>query len=349
MRVQRLSGGGRFRSAAEAVASFGAVQAQEFAEVKWSLAERMDGEPTDAELDAAFDRGEMIRTHILRPTWHFVTPEDLGWMLELSAPRVHQANKGPYRQMGLEQNLLERSADAIARALSDGEPKLRKELAVALAEAGINVEGMALGYVVHFAELEGVVCSGPRRGKQQTYMLVADRVPKTAERSREDALAELARRYFGGHGPGTLRDFSWWSGLTQSDCREAVEQAGDDVAPLDLGDERDWFGAPRPSRVPKRTGTHLIPMYDELGVAFRDLRIVCAAPPPEGMMARPILIDGVAVGSWKRTFANRRVVVEATLLRKLGSTEGDELAETVARFGRFLELDAQLETRLVSG
>jgi len=348
MRVQRLSGNEGFVAPAEVVASLGAMQAQEFAEAKWSLAERMLGEPTDGEIEGAFDRGEIIRTHILRPTWHFVAPEDLEWMLKISAPRVHQANRYWYAQVDLDDDLLKRGCEVIGSAFEPGEAKLRRELGTVLSEAGIEAEGPALGYLAHYAELEGVICSGPRRGKQQTYMLVADRVPPTPKRSRAGALTELARRYFRGHGPATIKDFSWWSGLTTADCREAVELTGSDLNAEDHGDGNDWFAGPKPSRVPRRTGGRLIPMYDELGVGFQDVRMVYATGAPDGMMARPILIDGVTVGSWRRTPAKAAVTIEATLLRKLTGAEADALDEVVARFGRFLELDAKLEAEVVS-
>ena len=213
---QRLSGE-PLASVADAVRWSGAVQAQEFAEVKWSLAERIRGAITDAAVEREFAEGRILRTHVMRPTWHFVAAQDLRWLLRLTAPRVHQANKYMYRQAGLDGATLDRCQRVIARELGDGEPRTRRELVAALGADGIEGDSIRLGYVFGHAELEQVICSGPRRGKQHTYMLVDDRAPSDPGPSGDAALAELARRYFRSHGPATARDFSWWSGLTLTD------------------------------------------------------------------------------------------------------------------------------------
>ena len=347
MATQRLSAEG-LGSPADVVRLLGAVQAQEFAEVKWSLAERMAGEPTDAEIGAAFDRGEIIRTHVLRPTWHFVAPEDLRWMLELTAPRIQQAIGYHCSQIGLDQRTLRRGGEVVAAALASGEPMLRKELGAVLATAGIEVEGPALGLVAMHAEVEGLICSGPLRGRQHTYALLDHRVPPTPDLTRDQALSELARRYFLGHGPATVRDFSWWSGLKMADSRQAVETVGDELSREEGADGTAWFG-PGAAPPPPRAGAHLIPMYDEVGVAYKDLRMVYAEPPPEGAMARPILIEGVTVGSWKRTIERREARLEATLFTSLGKAKLKALEGAAERFGRFLEMPIRLETRSATG
>jgi hypothetical protein len=342
MAAQRLTGSGR-GSAADVVRSLGAVQAQEFAEAKWSLAERMAGEPTEAEIDAAFDRGDFVRVHVLRPTWHFVAPEDLRWMQALTAPRVHAANRPYYRQQGLDEAALNRGAEIVATALADG-PLTRKEVREALASAGMELEPMAAGYLLHHAELEALICSGPRRGKQHTYALVSDRVPAAPEMDPDAALAELARRYLTGHGPASAHDFAWWSGLTVTSARRGIESLGDELGAEEGPDGSTLF---RPSDSPRPatgSGGHLIPMYDELGVAFRGVRMVYAEQPPEGSMARPILVEGVTVGSWKRTLGRDSATLEATLFADLDAEAKGALGEVAERFGRFLGLPVRLVT-----
>ncbi len=181
---QRLAGE-PLASPADAVRWSGAVQAQEFAEVKWSLGERI-GDLDDAAVERAFTAGEILRTHVMRPTWHLVAAEDIRWLLRLTAPRVHAANRYWYRQAGLDAPTLERSQELIARELADGEPRTRKQLVAALAAAGIEGDSLRVGYILVHAELEQLVCSGPRRGKQHTYMLLDDRAPsdRGAERRR---------------------------------------------------------------------------------------------------------------------------------------------------------------------
>lgn len=341
--TQRLSGRG-FESVAQAVRFLGAVQAQEFAEAKWSLAERLDGEPTDAEIEAAFDAGEIVRTHVLRPTWHFVVPEDLRWMQKLTGPRVSQATQYWFRQHGLDEDLLKRGDEIVHGALAGGEPMTRKELGAALGEKGVDADGPRLGHIMIHAELEAIICSGPRRGKQHTYRLIDDLHPDTPELPRRQALAELTRRYFLSHGPATLKDFSWWSGLTLGDARTGVEALGEELECEMREQDTPWYGPPKPPRRSAKPVSHLIPMYDELGVAYQDLRMVYAERPADGLMARPILIDGVCVGSWKRTLQARSATLEATLITNLSDAQRDDLAAVGERFGRFLELPIRLET-----
>lgn len=325
---QRLASG-HFERPAEAVQWLGAMQAQEYAEAKWSIGERVDG-CTDAEVEEAFARGDILRTHVLRPTWHFVTPADIRWMLQLTAPRVHAANRYSYRKYELPSETLERSHDIIAAALDGGEPLTRPELAEALAQSGIVADGLRLGYILMHAELEALICSGPRRGKQHTYARFESRVPESPELARDEALAELALRFFRSRRPATIRDFSAWSGLTMADAKAGREMVADRLD----GDADDGRAAP---------GAFLIGMYDELGISYKDLRMVLARQPPrEGMLSRPIVIDGLTVGSWKRTVTRRVAVIEAALFTDLSGAEAAALDAVVERFGRFMELPASV-------
>jgi Winged helix DNA-binding domain len=339
--AQRLASG-RFPRPAEAVHWLGAMQAQEFAEAKWSIGERVDGS-TDADVEAAFARGEILRTHVLRPTWHFVTPADIRWMLRLTGPRVHAANRYMYRKLDLSDDSLERSHEIIAHALEGGEPLTRPELGGALQKAGIVADGVRLGYILMHAELEQLVCSGPRRGRRQTYAGFEARVPEGGELTRDEALAELTRRFFRSRGPATIRDFSSWSGLTLGDAKAGLARTGGQLDAEVDDDGTNWIGAPGDGRpVP---GAFLIPMYDETVSGYRDLRIVLAQPPPRaGMLSRPIVIGGRTVGSWKRTVTNRAAVIDATLFTELSSAEASALEAVVERFGRFMQRPATLET-----
>lgn len=339
---QRLAGE-FFETPAEVVGFLGAMQSQEFAEAKWSISERTGG-LTGAEVDDAFDRGEILRTHVLRPTWHFVTPVDIRWMLRLTAPRVHAGNRSRYRDLGLDEDVLARSHEVLAQALEDGDPRTRRELGEALARAGVDTDGQRLAHTVMHAELEQLIVSGPRRGKQHTYLLFEQRVPSAADRTPDDPLAELALRFFTSHGPATVRDFCWWSGLRVADARAGVEAAGDLLEAM-IEDGTPWHAAPGTGPQGDTGGAFLIPMYDELGVGYRDLRMVMAQQPPrDGLMSRPIVIDGATVGSWKRTLSANAVVVQATLFTDLSKPAATKLAGVVERFGRFLELPATLET-----
>jgi hypothetical protein len=221
---QRLEGA-RFQKPEEVVAWFGAVQAQEYALTLWSLGMRME-QAVDTSIEQAFNEGRILRTHAMRPTWHFVAPEDIRWILALTAPRVHQVNATMCRKLESDEGMLKHSTQIMAQALQGNRYHTRAELSAVLADAGIHAEKLRLAYIAHYAELEGVICSGPRRGKQQTYALIDERAPQARQLARDEALAELVRRYFTSHGPATMRDFAWWSGLTIADTRAGLEMLG---------------------------------------------------------------------------------------------------------------------------
>lgn len=348
---QRLAGD-PFAAVDEAVGWLGAVQAQELAETRWSLAERT-ADCTEADVEAAFARGDIVRTHVLRPTWHFVTRADLRWLLRLTRPRIHALNRYWYRRFELDADVLARGHAVLATALADGEALIRRELADRLAAEGIPAAGLQLGYLLMHAELEELVCSGPPRGKQQTYALLDSRVPTSPldGRPREQALDELVLRYFRSHGPATIKDFTAWSSLTVAEVRAALDRVGDGLARAE--DERGtaWYAASSPAsaRSSRLAGAFLLAMYDEMIVAYQGLRVVLAHEPPRPrLLDRAIVVDGRTVGSWKRTVSTRSAVVEATLFGPLTPAGAEALDDAVERFGRFLGRDAALETRLAT-
>src|SRR5262245_2414455 len=182
-------------SAGEVVQTLGAVQAQDFAGAKWALAQRTRG-LTDAEVESEFASGAFLRTHVLRPTWHFVRPEDIRWMLALTAPRVKAKMKQSGPSLAQLDKVFPRSNAAIEKALSGGKQLTRAELASALERSGVKVEStQRLGHMMMRAELDAIVCSGPRRGKQQTYALIDERVPPTSPIDRDEALLRLTHLY----------------------------------------------------------------------------------------------------------------------------------------------------------
>ncbi len=244
----------------------------------------------------------------MRPTWHFVDPSDLRWLLALTAPRVHRANAYQYRLLGIDRDLAARSRAEIERALSGGRALLREELGRALRDAGIDAINLRRGYLLIDAELEGLICSGPRRGRRHTYALLEERIPPSRPRERDEALAELAGRYVAGHGPAQAADLAWWSGLTVAEARAALELA---TPPLqrNLVGERTFWAAPGSDAPPPafdRPVVHLLPNYDELLIAFRDRTdaIDPALPPParvaEEVLNHVIVRDGLVIGGWRR-------------------------------------------------
>ena len=222
---QRLANQGlaspSFDAPADVVSWLGAVQAQDYYGAKWAVGQRMR-EATDDAIEAAFTEGAILRTHVLRPTWHFVAPADIRWMLRLTAPRVNTTIGSYYRKLGLDDTVFRRANKALTRALRGGRPLTRDTLRRAVDRGGVVTDGVRFGFILLRAELDGVICSGPREGKQFTWALLDERVPETPALARDEALAELTRRYFTSRGPATVQDFVWWSGLTAADARAGV-------------------------------------------------------------------------------------------------------------------------------
>jgi hypothetical protein len=345
LRNQMLAGS-RFRKPGDVVAWLGAVQAQDYAGAKWALGLRATG-LTAAAVERAFDDGGILRTHCLRPTWHFVTPADIRWMLALSAPRVHAVNAFIYRQLELDAKVFARSRAALERALRGGTQMTRLELAQVLQRASIPAKGLRLAYLVMRAELDAVICSGARRGKQFTYALLEERVPPARALTRDEALAELTRRYFSSHGPATLRDYGWWSGLTGREARTGIEMVGSTLTHTVIDGRSHWFVRHR-SQAPSGSVAHLLPNYDEYLIAYKDREAVVG--PASGnrrpdVFAHSFLIDGVLAGSWKRTVKGDSVLVEAVAYSRLTPTGRRALEAAAARLGKFVNLAVEVVSK----
>lgn len=326
----------------EIVAWLGAVQAQDYLGAKWALGLRMQN-PTDNAIEQAFTDGTILRTHVMRPTWHFVTPADIRWMLQLTAPRINAKSARLYRELELDDTLFARSNAVIAEALQGGQQLTRAELGSALVEAGIFAEGMRLGCIVSRAELDAVVCSGPRRGKQFTYALLDDRAPHARILKRDEALAELIRRYFAGHGPATMHDFVWWSGMTVADARAGLEVAASHLTHEVIDGRTYWFSASMPPTSEPSQAAFLLPTYDEFLVGYASFdQSRRAGRDADEVFNSMIVIGGRIAGSWRRTFKKGAAVVELAPFAPLTATEHEAVIAAAQRYGEFLEMPVVL-------
>jgi hypothetical protein len=335
-----------FEKPAEVVDWLGAVQSQDYFGAKWALGLRLR-DAHDTDLDRAFNAGSILRTHVLRPTWHFVTPIDIRWLLALTAPRVHAANAHRYRELELDDPTMKRGHKALIKSLRGGQHLTREELGEALENAGIaEAKGQRLAYLVMHAEVDGLICSGPRRGKQFTYALLEERVPSVAALKRDEALATLARRFFTSHGPATVRDFAKWSGLSSVDARHGLKAVEDQLEHETLNGEQYWFlSSAEPIKQVLPTG-YLLSVYDEYIIGYAD-RSAIAGPEVAAKLftlgnalTAVIVIDGQIVGSWRRTLNNESVVVELNPFRRFTTAEQRSIAAAAQRYGEFLERQA---------
>ena len=323
------------------VAWLGAVQAQDYPGAKWTLGLRMNG-TVDAEIEQAFNAGSILRTHAMRPTWHFLTPVDIRWVQELTAPRVHAGNAYQYRQYELDQALFARSDALIARALEGGQHLTRVELGQALEKNGIQAQGIRLIYIVMHAELEALVCSGPRRGKQFTYALLAERASRAVSRPREEALAELTRRYFTGHGPATVRDFTWWSGLTAADAIEGLEMAAGSLSHAGIDGGTYWFSDAMPMSNDSSGAAFLLPTYDEFLVGYAAFDRTRHGGQAELVFNATLLNAGEIVGTWRRTFQKEAVVIEIAPFGSIPPNRVELIHAAARRYGDFLGMPVEI-------
>jgi Winged helix DNA-binding domain len=342
---QRLSGTG-FARPEDVVSWLGAVQAQDYPGAKWALALRMN-RASESMIDSAFAAGTILRTHVLRPTWHFVAPADIRWMLALSKSRI-SAMMAPYnRRLELDATVFRRSRRAIARALRGGVPLTRPELKVVLQRAGINPGSIQrLAHIVIQAELDGVICSGPARGNQSTYTLFEERVPASRPLTRDHALAELARRYFTSHGPAQLRDFAWWAGLTLGDARAGVAMAERDLVQDTVDSGTYWLSSATQPRSRSRAA-YLLPIYDEYLIAYKDRsaaldtsswsRVVAGNP-----FSAPVVVDGQVVGAWKQALGKGAMVIRIRPFTSIAKRDAVAIEGAVRSYGDFLGRDPEL-------
>ena len=344
---QRLSG--PLLASPEAVVGWlGAVQAQDAVGAVWAVAQRVAGATADT-VEAALDAGRLVRTHVLRPTWHLVRPADLRWMLALTGPRVRR-QLAPYdRRLEIDGALLARSHAVVADALTGGLNRTRAEIGDALAAAGIEARGQRLAHLMMHAELDALVCSGVRRGVQQTYALVDERVPAAPGRWPDDALADLARLYFQSHGPATPHDFAWWSGQTVTAARCGLAMLGTDAEAREVDGTTYWTVGEPPAARPDEPPVHLLPNYDEHVVAYRDHGPSLDPDAPEalrgwgnGSTPHQIVRGGLVVGGWRRAHYADRVEVRATLYVPFTAGERSLLLAAADAYGRHLGRPAVL-------
>jgi phage anti-repressor protein len=341
----------KFKTAKEIVARMGAIQAQDYNMAKWAVGIRLPGS-TDRIVEESIDKGDVIRTHLLRPTWHLVSADDIYWMLELTAPQIKTLMRSRNKQLGLTDDIFAKCNDILENALSRGRYLTREELEVELAgeiaNAKTTTEGSRLSHILMQAELDGIICNGPRRGKKITYSLLSERVPETELISRAEAVLKLASRYFTSHGPATLQDFAWWSGLSVTEARPALESLGTDFVSEKTGSHTYWFPRPEHETENIENTVHLLPAFDELIISYRDRNAFLPsedhskAISNNGLFKPVILVNGKVAGIWKRTMKKDRVIIEPQFFQSPVEDMMKMFESAAVRYGDFLGHEVEI-------
>jgi hypothetical protein len=329
-----------FRTPGDVAGWLGATQAQDYLGAKWSLGLRLPG-AVDADIERAIAEKTIVRTWIHRGTLHFVSAADVHWMLKLLGPRILPRLAGPCEKLGLTDAVIARSQAVMAEALRGGKALTRPELARALNENGIATEGLCITYLLYRAAVDRLICHGSRRGNQFTFVLLDEWIPETNRIEGEEALAELAIRYFRSHGPATLQDFAWWSGQTLAAARNGLEMVKPGLASASLDGEAYWMPQDQPSGKDMAGGVYLLPGFDEYMLGYKDRNAVipaeqlAALTPKNGMFSPIIVIHGRVAGTWKRSLGTKSVVIETSPFAPLCRTHSSAVEAAAMRFREY--------------
>lgn len=336
------------KSPAKIVSSLGGIQGQDYAGGRWSIGLRLPGS-TLADIERAISQKQIVRTWAMRGTLHFLAAADIRWMLGLLAPGMIPRLGRRYKELGLNDKTFAKAEALLERSLKGGGQLTRKELVTNLETNGISCEGQRATFILHRASLDRVICFGVTRGKRETHALFEEWVPPAKPMAREDALAELARRYFTGHGPATIRDFMWWSGLRAADANAGLEMTERALKKIEIEDNTYWM--PRHARPMTSKGpiVRLLPPFDSFLLGYQD-RSASIDPSVSkrlrtgGIPDATIMIDGKIAGKWERKFKRDSVVIETTGFRKFSGEEQISLENSVNKFAEFTNMKKEWRT-----
>lgn len=328
-------------SPSESVKWLGAMQAQDAAMALWAIGLRTFNS-TISSVRKACDQGEIIRTHLMRPTWHYVSADDIYWMLELTAPQIKNSLKTRHKQLGITDDILNKVKDIFTEYLMRNGASPREELVSQLEEAGIPNKDNRAAHLLMHAELDGIICSGPMKGNKQTYALLEERVPKKKKLPYQEALAELAMRYFSSHGPATSDDFAWWSGLRAKHVKLALELVKQQLQSVIIDSQEYWFSSNTQFSKTNHQLVHLLPAFDEFIVSYRDRSAILTsehhkkAVSRNGLFWPVIVVNGKVEGLWKRTIKNNLVQIEIHPFHSISSFTLEQIKEQAELYGKFL-------------
>lgn len=319
-----------------------AMQSQDWYMALWAIGLRIPG-IKEQDVVKAFNDFKIIRTHVLRPTWHFIAPEDTRWLLELTGPRVHALNAFYYKKFELTPALLKKTNTLLTKSLRDNNYLSREALNDVFEKSKIIADRLRLSYIMMYAELEGLICSGPREGKQFTYALVDEVIPQTKKLEKDEALHQLASRYFETRGPATIKDFVWWSGLTVREAKEGIISLTSAFDKFTLGGQEYIFSSGKLADMKKPEATFLIPDYDEYGIGYKDRSIynhpkwIRHQSTGNAMYYHAISVDGYHGGNWTRQLKGTKLDVDVIPFQLLSKAQLKSIESAKKNYLTFFE------------
>jgi hypothetical protein len=338
--INQQLAGTNFNSPDEIVSWMGAMQAQDYPMSKWAIGVRLPGS-TDQSIEQTINQGKIIRMHMMRPTWHLVSSKDVRWLLALTAPHLFKSMRSRWKALGLVEKDFKRTNSIIEKSLNKNKLMTRAEVVDALHKNKINPDTLQLIHIMFNAELSGIICSGPMRGKQFTYALLEERIPGTTSLKRDEALAELAARYFTSHGPASVQDFKWWSGLPAALAQRAVEMIKSKLKEIKTSTQTLMY-AESGFYEPRIKPVYFLPAFDEFMISYKDRsasiapRFIGKAITSNGIF-RPIIVrNGQVIGTWSREHKNDTVIFDQTFFARSDKLRKDEMAEACLHYNSFI-------------
>jgi hypothetical protein len=326
----------------EIVHWMGAIQAQDYPMSKWGLGIRLPGS-TEAMIELAINKGEIFRIHALRPTWHLVSAQDIHALLELSAPQIRAATRSRDNQLGLTDSVFRKSQEIMETVLQNENHLTREELLTVIINAGFDLSENRASHLFMRAEIDRVICSGKIKSGKLTYALLSERVPHKEIFDRESSCTELARKYFKSHGPATLQDFVWWSGLPVGEAKKSIEAIKAEFISETIDNQIYWFSASIQFDEPEKNMIFFLPAFDEFIISYRDRKAslpfenMRQAVSNNGIFKPVIVVNGQVEGLWKRTNTKNKVIVETTFFSPVSKSIKNQLEEALIPYGDFLE------------
>lgn len=332
----------------EIVKHFGAMQAQDYAMAKWAIGSRCDA--SEKEIEEAINSGKIIRTHILRPTWHFVAPEDIYWMLDLAGPQVKRMTISGAKKFGFDAKKLEQANNSIEKLLSGNNHLTRDEIMQELGIKRTSKEDFLSAAIMMHAEQDGLVCNGRMKGKKITYALLEERVQKPKIKlTKEEGLTKLAKRYFESHGPATLLDFSWWSGFSPTICKNAINAIELQLNSIEIESQTYYYKNQPINSISTNESVHFLPAFDEILISYKSREASFLSEHQtrvftnNGIFKPIILENGKVIGIWKRTFKKDHAKIETEFFNETESSKKQILFEGIKAFENYLETKIVIE------